>query len=998
MAPVEKFRVLLLGDFAYGESYAAGARIIQERGREYSTEKLLPFVQACDRFVLNLETPLVPDADLTSEMREKRPWLHWADPEKTGAALIDLGVDAVSLANNHTVDQGEQGLLDSLKTLESLGIQAFGAGIDTAHAESPLELPLPEEFGGGAINIHAALELRNDYGEYGFYANETKPGNAAISAKRVPAVDGPVDTFHLAFPHWGRNYAWVSPRQRRIAREFSEAGYDLVVGAGAHTIQELGRENSLWIVYSIGNGNFQSPGRWRKYEREAGILPFGFWTVLDITPPDGGGVRRVGLNLYPVYSDNRKTDFQPYPVNKEDFERTVRTLTARAIPPGSFPNGAVQLLEDDLGRFIRLEVADWPIGGAPKPIEVVIPAPEKTVMAKVQGPRVQRVGFGRWIRDHARRLGVMGWARNREDYLEVLLQGDEDAVAELERLLATGPDTAQVDRVDSAETRQRSVSGFRIRRDAQTGPPSSGVATAQGRATIRPIKASMTAAPARASMTKAFPTLGEVLGEMRTAEYEYLGDPAAEFHGFEVVARARTENQFFLLIDESWTPRVRRRFAKSHASRSERRSAAYERLKEAKRRGAAGFILSPEYFRDEIAELLAGYNVLLTQNTHSFAGALVEAVGRIHPECRRTAVTGSAGKSTTQQMIAHALQASGERKVLAPQGNRNMYDNLLVLLSQLSVYDHAVLEVSSASVSIQKQTGVEFDPDVAVLTQISESHADLAGSTEDIARLKSGIFRPCPSGGVAVINADAPHSNVLIEEAIASGRQLVTYGEANGVTVRLMDYDPHSGRVQAQTGQETYEYSLTVHGKHNAINSLAVIAVLRAYRIADIQTAMESLADFVPVSGRGDSFPLELRPGLTVTLLNEAFNANPASMRATISSFATHPGVDTRRIVLLGDILELGDASSSIHGSLAPDIQGAGFDLVLLFGEEMHALSGALRGRGVDHVYRPTLEDIVAELPELLQDGDYVLAKASHGTGLADWVQAHKSSRGRRVP
>lgn len=368
MSDDTRFRILILGDFHYGESYGrAGARILQEEGYGYSTQRLRPFIEASDSFLLNLETPLATKEEFPSPLQGDKRYIHWADPELSGRALAELGVDAVTLANNHTVDLGHDALVSSLDALTARNIAWFGAGRSREEAERPYRLGLPDEIGGGEIDFYGSFQYsRSHADDFSWYATDDSPGSAAISARSAvkPAdYERRPDSFHIALPHWGTNYAWRSRGQERIANRLTNEGYDLILGHGSHTVQEIHPSDDRWIVYGIGNGNFQSGGRWKHFEETNGILPFGFWVMLDITKR--GNDRRVSVNLYPVYSDNSASGFQPGPVNAEDFERTIAALTERAEPDGAFPNGQVSFAEDDLGHYIRLELADWPVGARP---------------------------------------------------------------------------------------------------------------------------------------------------------------------------------------------------------------------------------------------------------------------------------------------------------------------------------------------------------------------------------------------------------------------------------------------------------------------------------------------------------------------------------------------------------------------------------------------------------------------------------------------------------
>lgn len=362
MENVESYRVLIIGDFHYGESYTrAGAPMLKEHGYPHSTAHLRPFIDASDSFIINLETPLTDPAGSTNPLVGKKPYIHWANPVGSGEALKDLGVDAVSLANNHMLDQGERGLESTFQTLSRLGIDWFGAGRTLEESRAPYQLRLPDRVGGGEIHLHGSFQysVRHDR-DFGFYADENSPGCAPLKVSEVPAARNEAtssDTFQVAFPHWGANYAWRTEGQYRLAHRFIKKDYDLILGHGAHSLQEVHRKQQRWVVYGLGNGVFNSGGRWRRYEDEHGILPFSFWAMLEVNRQ--GEHRWLTLKLYPVYSDNSSTSFQPQPVSGEDFSRVLSTLASRPARPWRFDNPAQGAGLDELGHYLSLDLGEW---------------------------------------------------------------------------------------------------------------------------------------------------------------------------------------------------------------------------------------------------------------------------------------------------------------------------------------------------------------------------------------------------------------------------------------------------------------------------------------------------------------------------------------------------------------------------------------------------------------------------------------------------------------
>lgn len=367
-----RYDILVLGDFHYGESYGkAGARVLANQGYEHSTENLRPFIDACDYVVVNLESPIVDPSVHPSPYVGRKAYCHWADTNMTPAAMKRLGIDAVGLANNHMLDHGQAGLLSTLDRLDAANIQYFGAGRDVIEASQPLTVALPKEVGGGEVRFHASFQWSSRYdSEFAFYASDDTPGCAALPStlKTPPLMGGRVDVFDVAFPHWGQNYRWASKRQRRLSSDLLKRSYDLVLGHGSHCIQEIELRDGRWVVYSIGNGVFQSGGRFQRYMREHGIYPMGFWAIIEIRCE--GDMRSADLKLYPTYSDNHKTGFQPGPVTEKDFEQLADkyvSAISRSWDSGQQPHS---LESDSLGGYIRLDLGTWPLGSAPERLHV----------------------------------------------------------------------------------------------------------------------------------------------------------------------------------------------------------------------------------------------------------------------------------------------------------------------------------------------------------------------------------------------------------------------------------------------------------------------------------------------------------------------------------------------------------------------------------------------------------------------------------------------------
>lgn len=350
------FRVLILGDIHFGESYASGgARILAEHGYSYSTKHLNRFVENADAVVVNLETPLVRPDQMQSPLKGQKPYVHWGDPDGTISELKRLGVTAVSLANNHAVDYGMHGLETTLDVLADAGIHAFGAGADARQAGLPLSIGLPDYAGGGRIDMYAAFRWRPHYDrDFNFYARSGKPGVRSLSvrsASRIKQVDA--SALNVFYPHWGADYRWVLAEQRKVAEVIAARGFDWTIGHGAHTLQEFEMVGGMPTIYGIGNGVFQSKGRFGTAAAAYKTLPYGAWAMLEVSHK-GDGRYASSLRLYPVYADNRVIDFQPHPVDSRDFIQIAERFAGLAEAYNE-ADGAVEVGQDDLGYYFRFE-------------------------------------------------------------------------------------------------------------------------------------------------------------------------------------------------------------------------------------------------------------------------------------------------------------------------------------------------------------------------------------------------------------------------------------------------------------------------------------------------------------------------------------------------------------------------------------------------------------------------------------------------------------------
>jgi UDP-N-acetylmuramoyl-tripeptide--D-alanyl-D-alanine ligase len=275
-------------------------------------------------------------------------------------------------------------------------------------------------------------------------------------------------------------------------------------------------------------------------------------------------------------------------------------------------------------------------------------------------------------------------------------------------------------------------------------------------------------------------------------------------------------------------------------------------------------------------------------------------------------------------------------------------------------------------------------PDIAIITTVAGAHLGNFRNIEEIALAKAEILEGVEVDGHAILNRDIDQFPIL-EKAALENRvaHIHTFGVSPRAEYRLAEFNgnPASSNIWAVIGGRTIEVTIGAPGRHIAENALAVLGA--AYLAgADLDAAAEALASFTPEKGRGKRHLLSLGPGKgTFTLIDESYNANPASMRAAIALLAGSPAAGAgRQIAVLGDMLEMGESSAAIHGNLAQPLRQAGIKHLWLAGRDMRMLAEAMSG-SADVAYRPTADELAEYAVNHVSDGDVLVVKSSLGTG-----------------
>ncbi|WP_256751106.1 UDP-N-acetylmuramoylalanyl-D-glutamyl-2,6-diaminopimelate--D-alanyl-D-alanine ligase [Mesorhizobium sp. Mes31] len=371
--------------------------------------------------------------------------------------------------------------------------------------------------------------------------------------------------------------------------------------------------------------------------------------------------------------------------------------------------------------------------------------------------------------------------------------------------------------------------------------------------------------------------------------------------------------------------------------------------------------------------------------------AALEKLGiaaRARSAAKIIAVTGSAGKTTTKEALRHVLSAVGKVHASAQSFN-NHWGVPLTLARMPDDCDYAVFEIGMNHPDEIRPLVKMVRPHVAIVTMIAAAHLGFFRNLDEIARAKAEIFEGLEPDGAAVLNRDDARFKLLDKMAHAAGVEHVYgFGENARSTFKLVKCELHADHsdIAARIGGHDMIARIGAPGRHMVQNVLAVLGAAHLVG-ADLDRVALALADLSAERGRGKRHVLR-HPKGPITLIDESYNANPASMAAAMALLNATPVTgEGRRIAVLGDMLELGDHSAKLHAALADLIVGTGTQTVFLGGPEMRALAEALPSE-VKTEYRAGVEDLKPVLLAALQPGDVVMIKSSKGIGFAKLVDA----------
>ena len=378
----------------------------------------------------------------------------------------------------------------------------------------------------------------------------------------------------------------------------------------------------------------------------------------------------------------------------------------------------------------------------------------------------------------------------------------------------------------------------------------------------------------------------------------------------------------------------------------------------------------------------------------------LEALGRAsraRTVAKVVGVTGSVGKTSTKEMLRTVLGAHG--RVHAAEASYNNHWGVPLTLARMPRdAEFAVIEIGMNHPGEIAPLSNLARPHVALVTIVAPAHLEAFKSIDGIAHEKASIFDGVEPGGVAIWNGDLPTSAILQAEAEKKATVSVSFGESDGCDMRVTSVRESDGYSVAQAEVDGGEllYKIDAPGRHFAINGAAVLAVAEVLEL-DRALSLAAMGRWHPGAGRGAhvTIPLdEADPSATLALFDDAYNANPASVAASLSVLAAAPVQHDvgrvsrgRRVAVLGDMKELGPTGPDLHAALADLEATRTLDKVHCVGPLMRHLWDALpeERRGM---WYETSDDMAARLPRQLDAGDVVMVKGSLSMRLARVVDA----------
>jgi UDP-N-acetylmuramoyl-tripeptide--D-alanyl-D-alanine ligase len=398
--------------------------------------------------------------------------------------------------------------------------------------------------------------------------------------------------------------------------------------------------------------------------------------------------------------------------------------------------------------------------------------------------------------------------------------------------------------------------------------------------------------------------------------------------------------------------------------------------------GAAAAVIS----RERAPQLAALGPAFVVEDTLKAMERLGVAA-RARSKAKIVVVTGSVGKTTAKEMLRAMLTACGATHASAASYN-NHWGVPLTLARMPADARFGVFEMGMNHAGEIAPLTRMARPHVALVTTIAPVHIEHLGSIEAIADAKAEIFLGLQPRGTAVLNRDAPQFERLAKAAASRNARVLGFGRGADCDAQLLEVEATEGgsRVRARVLAHELPFELGAPGVHMAQDALGALLVAGALG-ADLEACAAALRRFSPQKGRGERFLLPTPDGLA-TIIDESYNANPASMRAALALLAAaKPGPKGRRIAVIGDMLELGPKAAAMHAELAADLSASKVDLLFGAGPLTRALYEAAPA-SMRAAWTERSSDLTDEVARALRGGDIAMVKGSNGSRMGPLVSA----------
>ena len=395
-------------------------------------------------------------------------------------------------------------------------------------------------------------------------------------------------------------------------------------------------------------------------------------------------------------------------------------------------------------------------------------------------------------------------------------------------------------------------------------------------------------------------------------------------------------------------------------------------IENALRKGAYGIIVSDKKLADK-------YKALLVRDTKT-ALKQIAKFSRLRFKGTTVALTGSSGKTSTNHLLSNSLKSFG--KVHHTHGNNNNLIGLSLTLSRLhDDYDYCVLELGMNNTGEIKELTEIAKPDIALITNVSNSHIQNFKNEQEIADAKSEIFLGLNPNGIAIINSDNLWSEYLIKKAKKSSAKIHLFGHskvANTKITKLID-DREGSTISYDN---TKNWHLKNLNTTQAINAIATISVIKELKLCHA-ISEKIISNIKPLSGRGEKLIINFGQKHKTYVIDDSYNANPASMRSALCNFyETKKKLSSfKTVLIIGDMLELGKDTKEIHFALVPMINKINPDALITIGTYTKKITNKLNIEINCNSFLTTTP-LLKKIHQFIRPNQLILVKGSNGIGL----------------